>query len=242
MREFMTRIMDRWSERRQDPERREDRLAVVIVGAAAAVVIVALLLVLWGHLAKERSGGADDGLLATSYEEKMKEYMAQNEGKTSLWQEYAAKVEAMDGRVTELLGAMTQVEQNVSELIEQYREEGTAVQEKLTSLHAEIEAVVYELRETQTKLYDLTDVVQVMGEETIPIIREQIVQIQEEVEQVQGDIANLYMRVTALEQEDVRLWESIGGMKEIVDNMSALTLRYRYDEESGTLYLDPYGD
>lgn len=250
MREFMTKVSDYLSERRNDPERREDRLAIVIVGVAAAVVIVALLLVLWGQIAKGRgeSGEDDDGALqATAYEEKMKEYLSQNDRQAALWREYLDKAEYLDGKVEELLAAMTQVEQSLSETILQYREGDDALRDELASVHTEVNAIVYDLRETQTKLYDLTDIVQLMNEETIPVIQGQIVQIQADIEQARGDIAGLYAKVAALEQEDVKLWESIGDVESILgdvennlQSISVSTLRYRYDEGENTLYLEPY--
>lgn len=263
----MTRVSDYFNERRNNPERQEDRLAIVIIGVAAAVVVVLLLFLLWGHAAKERRQ-EDEVLQETTYEEKMPEYMAQNDGQEAQ-QEYLADIERLNDKIEELLTAMTQVEQNLSETIEQYQEEDTALQEMLFSLHKEVSSIVNNLKETQMTLYDLTDIVQVMNEETIPIIREQITQIQADVDQIHLDIANLYMKVAALEQEDIKLWESIGDMEKklqaaLNQNMSEVnnqfdillnrmetienrmerlimnTLQYRYDPEENTLYLEPY--
>ena len=55
MREFMTKVSDYLNERRNDPDKREDRLAIVIIGAVAVVVIVILLLILWRHAAEDRA-------------------------------------------------------------------------------------------------------------------------------------------------------------------------------------------
>ena len=245
MREFMAKVRDRLSEKWNDPERQEDRLAVVIVGATAAVVIIALLIVLWGYLTRgwgqETGDGVSGNTLETAvYEEKMREYMAQNEGQAALWREYAARVDRLNDEVERLLEAMTQTEQGLSETIEEYREGDTLIQKELTAVHTQVDSVVQELKETQIQLYDLTDIVQIMNEETIPLIREQLVQLESNMEQVQSDIADLYVRIEALEQEDVKLWESIGDVENIIENISSQILRYRYDEESRTLYLDPY--
>lgn len=251
MREFMTRLKDRLSEKWNDPEHREDRLAVVIVGTAAAVVIIALLLVLWGYLAGGRGGAGEeasgDALQIATYEEKMKEYMAQNKGQADLWQEYAARVDLMNGEVEELLAAMTQTRQSLTETIEQYQEGDILVQKELTTVRTQVDSVVQSLKETQTQLYDLTDIVQVMSEETIPLIREQLKQLEGDMEQTQADIAEMRAGIDALEQTDAELWESIadvrnmlGNVESIIENMSGQVLRYRYDEENRTLYLDPY--
>lgn len=270
MREFMTKVSDYFNERRNNPERREDRLAIVIIGVAAVVVIVLLLLVLWGHILRERrQKEAENEPEAVTYEEKAPEYMSQNDGQEELRQEYLADVEYLNDKIAELLAAMTQVEQDLSETIEQYREEDASLREELSSLHMEVSSIVNDLKQTQTTLYDLTDIVQVMNEETIPAIRQQIIQIQADIDQIHLDIANLYTKVAALEQEDQKLWESIGdvedklqtalnqNMTEVNNQFDVLlnrietaenrfaglimnTLRYRYDEGENTLYLEPY--
>ena len=55
MREFMTRLSDYWNERKNDPDRQENRLAVVVTGAVAVVIIVLLMVLLWGYV-KGREG------------------------------------------------------------------------------------------------------------------------------------------------------------------------------------------
>ena len=39
MREFMTKVSDYLNERREDPERKEDRLSIVVIGAVAVGVM-----------------------------------------------------------------------------------------------------------------------------------------------------------------------------------------------------------
>ena len=101
------------------------------------------------------------------------------------------------------------------------------------------------------------------------MIQEQILEIRGDMDQVQADIKNLYARIAALEEEDVRLWESIGTMEQTLKNvlnqnmaevnnqfdtllgqirtvenrigkLAVQTLRYRYDAGENTLYLEPY--
>ncbi|MCH5263206.1 MAG: hypothetical protein J1F42_09860 [Lachnospiraceae bacterium] len=224
MREFMTKVSDYFNERRNNPERQEDRLAVVIVGVAAVVVIVLLLLVLWGHMARERrdkeAQAADNKLTATTYEEHAAEYMAQNDGQDELRQEYLTSIDSLGSQVEELLTALTQVEQNLFETMEQYREGDSGLLEEIASLYTQITDIVQNLYKTQTVLYDLVDIVQVMDEETIPIVQAQIVQIQEEMNQMHADITDLRQRIVALEREDVKLWESIGNVEKAIERLS----------------------
>ena len=265
----MTKVSDYFSERRNNPERQEDRLAIVIIGVAAAVVVILLLLLLWGHVVQERRQKEENGLETATYEEKVQEYMSQNDGQGELRQEYLTSIEYLNDKIEELLAAMTQVEQDMSETIEQYREGDASLREELSALYTEVSSIVNDLKRTQVTLYDLTDIVQVMNEETIPIIREQITQIQTDINQIHLDIANLYTKVAALEQEDLKLWESIGNVEDklqtaLNQNMTEVnnqfdillnrietvenrigrlitnTLQYRYDPEKNTLYLDPY--
>lgn len=243
MREFITKVSDYLSEMRDNPDRREDRLAVVIIGAAAMVVIVVLLLILWGHIAKERERKEtpDAEIVTAVHEEDAAAYMAQGDGSETTNQEYLTNIDYLSGRVEELLEAMTLVEQNLSETIEQYREEDTALGDQITSLHTEVTTIIQNLKTTQTKLYDLTDIVQIINEETIPIIREQIADIRSDIDRVNGDITNLYAQIAALEQEDIKLWAGIANIEDLIGNLETRTLQYRYDAESNTLYLRPGG-
>ena len=225
MREFMTKLSDYINERRNNPERQEDRLAIVIIGVAAAVIIVVLLLVLWGHMARERRDkeeweAADSMLTATTYEEHAEEYMAPNDGQDELRQEYMTNIDSLGSQVEELLTTLTQVEQNLFETMEQYQEGDSELLEEISSLYAQITDIVQNLYKTQTVLYDLTDIVLVMDEETIPLVQAQIVQIQEEMHQVHADITDLRAKIAALEQEDVKLWESIGNVEKAIEKLS----------------------
>ena len=270
MREFMTKVSDYWNERRNNPDRKEDRLAVVIVGAIAVVVIVLLLLLLWRHIAGEGTQKAQESeLVSTTYEEHAAEYMSENNGQEISEQEYLTDIAYLSDRVAELLAALTQVEQNLAETMEQYQEGDAALKEKISALHTEVTTIVRELKETQTKLQDLYDIVQVMDEETIPMIRAQITEIREDMNNVHADIADLYAKIAAQQQEDVKLWESIGNLEQTletalnqnmtemnnqidmvlnriaalenrIEKLAGRTLQFRYDEGENTLYLEPY--
>ena len=61
MREFMTKMSDYWKERRNDPDKQENKLTVIITAAVAVVIIVLLLVLLWGYVGK-RYGGRETAL------------------------------------------------------------------------------------------------------------------------------------------------------------------------------------
>ena len=156
-------------------------------------------------------------------------------------QEYLTNVDYLSGKVEELLEAMTLVEQNLSETMEQYREEDSALRNQITSLHTEVTTIIQNLKETQVKLYDLTDIIQIISEDTIPMIQEQIADIRSDLDRVNGDITNLYTKIAALEQEDIKLWAGIANVENLIGSLETRTLQYRYDAESNTLYLQPGG-
>lgn len=280
MKEFMTKISDYLNERRNDPERRESQLSVVIIGAIAVVIIILLLLVLWAYTAQvrrekeaeqETEAFVEDELVAETFEEEAEEYMAENDGQELIRQEYLESIDYLRDKVEELLESMTQVEQNLSETIVQYKEGDQSVLEQVRTLHADVTAIVQNLKETQTKLYDLTDIVQVMDQKTIPMIQQQILEIRQDMSKAQTDISNLYTKIAALEQEDAKLWAGIdevektlktamdqnmtevnnqldillnqlGSVENRIQGLVSKTLKYHYDAEQNTLYLEPYSE
>lgn len=244
MGEFITKVSDYLNEMRNNPDRREDRLAVVIIGAAAVVVIVILLLILWGHISKERERKEmqNTEIVSAVHEEDAAAYMAQGDDKETIDQEYLTNIDYLSDKVEGLLDAMTLVEQNLSETIDRYREEDSVLGDQITSLHTEVTTIIRDLKETQTKLYDLTDIVRIISEETVPMIQEQIADIRSDIDRVNGDITNLYTKIAALEQEDIKLWEGITNVENLIGSLETRTLQYRYDAESNTLYLQPGGE
>lgn len=238
MRNFMTKVSDYLSERRNNPESREDRLAVVIVGVAAVVVIVLLLLVLWGHMARERRDrdqAADNMLTAATHEEYAAEYMTQNDGQDELRQEYLTSVDFLGSQVEELLTALTQVEQSLFETVELYQEGDSSLLETTDSLHTQIIDIVQNLHKTQTELYDLMDVIQVMNEETISMIQAQITQVRDDINRVSENIIDMYEKIAKLEQEDDKLRKSIGNMEQIIERLSDRIDELAYTYKSSTM-------
>lgn len=188
-----------------------------------------------------------------------------------LREEYSGSIDFLREKVEELLKSMTQVENNLSETIVKYQEGDQSILEQVKELHGEVTNIVQNLKETQTKLYDLTDIVQVLDQKTIPQIQQQILDIQQNMNKVHADISNLYTKIAALEQEDAKLWAGISevektlktaidqNMTEVNNQLDVLlnqlgnvenrlqgliskTLKYHYDAENNTLYLEPYSE
>lgn len=188
-----------------------------------------------------------------------------------LREEYSGSIDFLREKVEELLKSMTQVENNLSETIVKYQEGDQSILEQVKELQGEVTNIVQNLKETQTKLYDLTDIVQVLDQKTIPQIQQQILDIQQNMNKVHADISNLYTKIAALEQEDAKLWAGISevektlktaidqNMTEVNNQLDVLlnqlgnvesrlqgliskTLKYHYDAENNTLYLEPYSE
>ena len=226
MREFMTKVSDYLNERREDPERKEDRLSLVVIGAVAVVVIVLVLLLLWGYTTaqekkqKEAEQKAQEllqeqmeeqELTAVTYEEKMAEYMSQNAGE-ELRQEYLTSTSDLGEKVKELQTTLEQVQKEVEKLIKENQEEGQT--EKLTQLEKEIKTVLERIREMEAKYADLSDLIQTIDKEKITMIQQQIQAFQAELEQVRTDVAGIHSKIAALEKEDRALWEKLSKVEQ----------------------------
>lgn len=280
MREFMTRLSDYLNERREDPERKEDRLSLVVIGAVAVIVIVLVLLLLWGYSTaqekKQKEAGKkaqellkeqmeEQELTAVTYEEKMAEYMSQNAGE-ELRQEYLTSTSDLGEKVKELQTTLEQVQKEVEKVIRENQGEGQTV--KLTQLEKEVNTVLERIREMETEYADLSDLIQVIDQEKIPMIQMQIQAFQAELEQVRTDVAGIHEKIAALEKEDKALWEKLseveqslatalekdfeeidrrvddlsrdmGYLEKKMDALSAAGLAYRYEQRTNTLYLMP---
>lgn len=234
MREFMTRVSDYLSERREDPERKEDQLSFAVIVAVAVVIIVLLLLFWWGYTTHEKKEAAaaekakelqalqedTQELDAVSYEEKMKEYLSQNVG-DELRQEYLTNTNAMTENVRELETAMEKVQKEVTEVVREYHDSSTdetrEVKETkvaLTALEREVSTALANLKQTESKLTDLSDVLQVIDHEKLPAIDRQISAVRAEIERVRTDASGVSAKLEALEKEDRKLWERFSGTEQ----------------------------
>lgn len=180
----MTKVSDYFNEWREDPERRENRLSTAVIGAAAVVIIVLLLLLLWwGHSVQEKKESEAaarakqlqeaqeqevselekeleaQGLVATTYEEKMKEYMSSDSGE-QLRQEYLENTNTLTEKVEELQTIIEQVQQEIVKVVIDYQAGDAEVTEKLTVLEIEVKALVQNIKNLDSRLTDLSGVIQ----------------------------------------------------------------------------------
>lgn len=240
MREFMTRMSDYFNEWRDDPERKENRLSIVVIGAVAVVIIVLLILLLWwGHGAQEKRKeeaarkaaelqAAQEqqtaqeteevqGLVATTYEEKMAEYMSMDSGE-ELRQEYLTNANALTEKIRELQTTMEKVQEEITAITGEYQDGNAKVTEKLTVLEGETKIVVEKINALEVKMTELADTIQVVNEEKIPVIQKQIGELREEIEQTRTDMAGIREKIKALEKEDEKLWERLSEAEKSLEN------------------------
>lgn len=235
MREFMTKVSDYWKERRNDPDKQENRLTVIVTGAVAVVIIVLLLVLLWGYVGKrygkqetvlpeqtgqviqeaDQEGTDGEELSKVVHEEEAVRYMSEDSGER-LRQEYLTSTAYLKEKVEELLQTMTQVQDGLSEVVKEYKAGDSALQTQIVTLCREVDTIVRSLKETQAKLTELTDIVQMIDKEKIPVIQKQIEEIRADMEHVQTDIADLHEKMAALKKEDEKLWASISKLEKTV--------------------------
>lgn len=230
MREFMTRVSDYLSERCDDPERKEDRLSIAVIAGVAVVVIVLLMLFWWGYTTHENKEKAAlekakalqenaQELETVSYEEKMKEYMSQNAG-DELRQEYLANTSEMTGKIRELQTAMEKVQKEVTEVVREYHEstgetrEQKEIKNALTTLEREVNTALANLKQTESKLANLSDVLQTIDRDKLPVINRQISDVRAEIERVRTDASGVSAKLEALEKADQKLWERFSSAEQ----------------------------
>lgn len=250
MHEFMTRVSDWWDERNNDPDRQESKIALVVTAAVAVVVIVLLMILLWGYAAKggkeepipiqtgqviqeaDRKQNEEGEMSQTVHEEEAVKYMSEDSGE-QLRQEYLTSTAYLREKVEELLQTMTQVQDGLNEVTREYQEADAATQTQITTLCREVETIVQSLKETQVKLVDLTDIVQFIDREKIPMIQQQIETIRTDMDRVQTDISGLHKQMAALKKEDQKLWDSISSLEKTVKkalNQNVADVNNRIDQ------------
>lgn len=152
------------------------------------------------------------GLVATTYEEKMKEYMSRDSGE-ELRKEYLENTNTMTEKIGEMQTALEQVQQEISKLISDYRTGDSRISEKLTVLETEVKAAIENMKNLDSRLTALSDVIQTVDREKIPAIEEQIKEIRSGTEQVRSDVSGIREKMKSLEKEDERLWASLSKVQ-----------------------------
>lgn len=260
MREFMTKVSDYISEWRNDPEKQGSMTPFIILGVVILIILLLCLLLLWyrrAGLKEEIKKGTvvQESAMSGAFSEEVKE-------------EYLTNIQYLESEVEDLLTNLALMQEALEEALTLHQEDNTFLQEQIISVADEVNSLIVELRNTRSELYDLTDIVNIMQSETIPEIQEQITQIKEQIDLASADIEDIYGQIAALEEADDELRAKIKELEESftasaeqnkqevtnqfqdvanqfqnvleqIQELSAQMLRYRYDDQTNTLYLFP---
>lgn len=218
MKEFMTKVSDYFSERRNDPEKNGNPLVFCMLGVVILVIIILCILLLWQKNAGRKEKETD--MTSETFEKKPEIMMAEPGGgeEEALRQEYLTNVEYLGEKVESLLESMSQIKETLEEVILTNEEENTLLKQQIDEIMGDIGSLLIRLQNTQNYLYDLTDMVHIMNTETIPAIQGQISEIESQMSQVNADITNIYAKIGALETTDAGL---LAKIKEIEGSMKA---------------------
>lgn len=155
------------------------------------------------------SGASADSLkqesLTTSADSMKQEYLSK--------QEYLTVLSGLNEKVEGLLIKITRIREELGETLGQVSESEGALQKQVVSVHEEMGSLVEKLKETQVQISDLTDVVQVMGKETLPQIQEQIKELEAQLAQTDNGIIEIYKKLAALKTEDEKLWAEFESLE-----------------------------
>lgn len=235
MREFMTKVSDYISERRNDPEKNGNLMVFCMLGVVILVIIILCLLLLW----RKNAAHKEQEMTAETFEEVSETILAEPSEDEELKQQYLTNIQYLGEKVEELLNAMTETRETLKTVTVEQQEENAALKEQVENITTDISNLIVQLENTQSHLYDLTDIVNVMNGETLPLILERISEIENQMEQSDTDIAAIYDKISSLETTDEELKAKIneieGNLKKSVEQNLA-DIRNRFDHINNQIY------
>lgn len=224
MREFMTKVSDYISERRNDPEKNGNFVILCVIGVVILVSIILCLLLLW----QKNAGG--EQMKAETFTEKTDVMLAENPVEEELKQQYLMDIEYFEEKIEELSGSMSRIREAL--------ETTAAVQEDNLLLLGQVEEItggitnfLTKMQNTQDMLHELNELVKVMDSKTIPVIQKQIGEIEKQMGQVDTDISAIYSKIDTLETTDselkIKIREIQGALKTSIEqNVADITKRF----------------
>lgn len=205
MKEFMTQLSDYISERKNDPEKNGSIFGFCMLGVVILVIIILCLLLLWRKNANEKN----QDMVVETYEEKMETILAQGPGEDVLQQQYLENTEYLEEKINELINSMTEIRDTMENTIISQEDSDAGLQIQIDEILGNINALIIQLQNTKNQLSELTDIVNIMNTQTLPMIQEWIHEIEKQMEQVKADITNIYEKIAALETADKELKDKI---------------------------------
>lgn len=212
MREFMTKVSDFISERRNDPEKGGDRMVFCMLGIVVLAILILCLLLWRRHETEGKQERREEPVVQTK-EETIVTALAGPDEEDGKRQQLLTSVEHMGEDVEALLAFMRETKETLEE-IALWQEGSEAVQRQAEKIGREVAELTVWLQNTQSYLYDLFDIVQVMDSETIPAVQVQIAELGEQMAQIGEDISDIYQKIGSLEITDRDLQAKISAVED----------------------------
>lgn len=227
MKEFMTQLSDYISERKNDPEKNGSIFVFCLLGVVILAVVILCLILLWRRNVNEKN----PNITAETYEEKMETILAEGPGEELLQQQYLENTEYLKEKIEELSKYMTEIRDTMESTIITQEKSDTGLQVQIDEIQRNVNALIIQLQNTQNQLSELTDIVNVMNDTTIPMIQEWLREIEKQMKQIRADITNIYEKIAALETTDKELKDKI---KKIESNLK-ISIEQNMDDIEGRL-------
>ena len=112
---------------------------------------------------------------------------------------------------------METVEKELTKVIIERSESDTTQKETLATLESSVKKALENIRQMESKLADVSDVMQVIDSEKIPAIQAQIKDVRTEVERASTEISGIRESISSLEKEDEKLWKELAAVEKNLD-------------------------
>ena len=225
MREFMTKVSDYISERRNDPEKSGNFVILCVIGMVILVSIILCLLLIW-----RKNGSDEQKMKAEVFTETPEIMLAGNQAEEELKQQYLMDIEYFEEKIEELSESMSRIKETLETTVTA-QEENLLLREQVEEITGGITNFLTKLQNTQNTLHELNELVKIMDDKTVPAIQEQIGEIEKQMGQVDTDISAIYSKIDALETTDselkIKIREMQGALKTSIEqNVTDITNRF----------------
>lgn len=225
MREFMTKVSDYISERRNDPEKNGNFVILGVIGLVILASIILCLLLLW-----QKNAGGEQKMKAEVFTEDPEIMLVENPVEEELKQQYLMDIEYFAEKIEELSESMSRIKETLETTVA-VQEDNLLLREQIEEITGGITNFLTKMQNTQDTLYELNELVKVMDSKTIPDVQKQISEIEKQMGQVDTDISAIYSKIDALETTDnelkIKIREIQGALKTSIEqNVADITDRF----------------
>lgn len=225
MREFMTKVSDYISERRNDPERNGNFVILGVIGVVILASIILCLLLLW-----RKNAGGEQKMKAEVFTENPEIMLVESPVEEELKQQYLMDIEYFAEKIEELSESMSRIKETLETTVA-VQEDNLLLREQIKEITGGITNFLTKMQNTQDTLYELNELVKVMDSKTIPDVQKQISEIEKQMGQVDTDISAIYSKIDALETTDselkIKIREMQGALKTSIEqNVADITNRF----------------